>query len=280
MKCTDCSFDIPKHLKSCAECGKWYGHQNIRAAQEETETSALSERYASAFTSSEARGCKDKLLEFEKHLNRSKAVMCRSLSDLQYLLAGPENTYSSHLRGVSAKIKTPQDEGYDQSRDSFERILFPNYADEIIYAALSLDGKGPEAYGDAHLELKDSLISKRTSVFDENVLNFAKKHKMQAGDNPPAGYRASWNDRGKLAVAKLHSKIDENTPIEDFSHILLLDDGTTDGVELIEAHINGTISSKTIEKVHLKQPVARDDRLMWKIVEEKLSNNGISVELV
>ena len=49
---------------------------------------------------------------------------------------------------------------------------------------------------------KKFAVQTRTSVFEENVFNFVKNHKLAADDPIPAGFRASWQERGKLAVSK------------------------------------------------------------------------------
>src|SRR6202000_1371131 len=108
---------------------------------------------------------------------------------------------------------------------------------------LSLDGVGCTWYGEYTMILRDEDISERTAVFEENPFFFFPRLKVFTGQPTPPGYRASWDRRHILAVAKLHHKIDVTTLDEEFAKILLDLDANGGSGDFIEAHFFGPLHS-------------------------------------
>ena len=154
--------------------------------------------------------------------------------------------------------------------------LFPHYHKHICFAALSLNHHGPSKYGDYTIVLKEKMILQRATVFEGNSVSFCQKHRIVVGDSIPAGYRAEWPMRDKLAMAKLHDKIDGGTRPEQYPGILLHDGPDPD---FIEVHIWGTIHRSAIERVIGPKPKRGTDRVLLNSLERKLKEVGAVLEI-
>ena len=108
-----------------------------------------------------------------------------------------------------------------------ESTIHPNYDQDIQYGCISLDERGVEAWGNCHFFFKDLLVVHRAAEFEENPVHFNRRHGGVAGGRPPAGYRATWPAQDKLALAKLHPKIQKSTKAIYFPGILLKQGSST-----------------------------------------------------
>jgi hypothetical protein len=211
-------------------------------------------------------------------ISRSKVVISRSLADVQHLTKGQQFSYASFGRQVRAGLRVPNDKHLDNIRVQFENALFPNYSEDIIFGSLSLNQRGLRGYGDYDMVLKDKMIAQRTSVFEENPYNFTRRHRLQMTDEIPCGYRATWEERGALGIAKLHGSLNPGMTEADFIEILQHDNGGTGDSDFIEAHIYGTLNIKAVEKVFASTPESREDKLLWRILCRDLNRAGVETE--
>lgn len=278
MDCPSCNLQIQNPGRYCPFCGQDIGFPNVRLAAEPSELDALELRLANARTSAEARGCLDVLEDFGRAVERAQVVIARDISTVQSMLKNDNALYNTFHNQVQSGLRLPEDNSWDKGRDAAESTINPNFYRDINFAALSLNGKGVRSYGEYSVVLKDEFIRARTSFFDENPFTFCRRHKLIVGDAPPPGYRSTWNDRAKLAMAKLHPKLKGGTTQADYPGVLV-DQGTSTGdADFIEAHIYGPIHRRAIEKIIGPKPTSKADGIILRSIIKTLRELGATFE--
>lgn len=262
------------------------------------EVAALQRRYDDAIRAAESRGCKDKLLGFEAAVaSGSKAVFACPLTKLMPLATGQQDLYAPYYKLAELRLpKGPPRGGapnWDVIRPVVETALFGDeFKKQIHFAALTLDGRGLASYGECFVLLREPLIVHRASVFEENSLLFMKRHniKLFEVDRLPKGYRATWADRGRLAVAKLAARIDSRTRSDQFAGLLMRAATKRSHDDFVEVHLFGPLTAYTFEKVTYVPNKAADGRkggkrhrprrgdTNLKILAEKLAEAGAEFE--
>ncbi len=96
--------------------------------------------------------------------------------------------------------------------------------------------------------------------------------------NIPNGYRASWCDRDKLAMAKLYNRFNIKTTRNDYAEVLL-NNSTSPFGDLIEVHIYGKIHLKAIECVVGPKPRNEFENVLCESIGENLENVYAYLEL-
>jgi hypothetical protein len=278
IKCNRCGNPVPLARRECQACGEDNGFPNVRLANLTGERAVLSRRLDSAQVSTTARRCKDILDRFGVAVLASHAVVARSLAVVQDLIESDRRSYTNYHRQLAQGARVAEDNEFDQVRTQFEAALFPNFHHEMLFACLSLDGRGVSGYGAYTIVLKQEMIGHRASVFEENPLVFCRKHKVLLNEPIPPGYRADWPNRHLLAMAKLHSEITPATKDAEFRDILLKERPGTSESDFIEVHIFGTINRYSIERVVGPTPRTREDRLIWKRLDRSLRAIGATME--
>jgi hypothetical protein len=223
-KC-ECGNEIPLNVTLCVVCSASVGFPNVRYAARKEERDALEQRLADARISAKARGTADKLTAFGQSVARSKTVISRSQGDLDNLLRGDGELMQAFHPAVRAGLRVPKNNAYDPQRDENDSRVSPIFYDRLHFGALSIDGKGVPHYGGCAITLREDMTAKRTTVFEENPVTFVRADPKRR-ERIPYGYRAVWDDRHKLAMAKLEPKIEEGTQDEEFAQILMEPDGT------------------------------------------------------
>jgi hypothetical protein len=280
MNCPHCSSAVLAHVERCHVCGEDVGFPNVRAAQTPTEQAALASRLTAAQTSANARGILAILNDFGGAVKSSRAVLARALGDLHSFVMSENRLYVSFHSQVRAGSRLPEDNQWDRGRNSAEGTIHPIYAEKINYAALSLDGLGVLGWGEYSIVLKDIHIVNRTSVFEENTFLFCERHRVIAGHPAPPGFRATWDRRHELAMAKLVSKLDRTTVPDRYPPILLAQGTSKGDADFIECHVYGALHRTSIERVIGPRPVAGPDLTIWKSVTGTLRTLGAIVEEV
>lgn len=278
MDCPKCRAPVPDSCRHCPACQADVGFPNVRAASAPNELAELGRRVEDAWVSGRARKCEAVLREFEAAVLHSKAVICTSLSRVQQLVSSDSSLYAAYYRQLEAGVRIPEDNYWDRGRCAVDQALFPNYARDIVFGALSMDGRGLTSYGPYVILLREALIHHRASVFEENPFLFARKHRVVAGDTIPAGYRATWADRSQLAVAKLHSRISATTRPGDFAAILLNESKTHSDHDFIEVHIFQAIHRRAIERVIGPAP-KHGEGALHRSLRRKLAEVGADLEI-
>lgn len=277
MNCSECGNPLNPDVRNCPVCQTDCGFPNVRIAETEAETTALRQRYQDAIISSEARKCEDILKKFEEQIASSKAIICRNLALVHKLVSSDNELYVTYYNQIDSGSRLPEDNDYDFARSQVDQAIFPHFYQNIVFAVLSLNDKGLESFGEYHIILEENVIKKRASVFEENPFLFIKRHGIGIGDSTPPGYRATWEERAKLAVAKLHSKLDKHLEENDFPKILMPPIAKSKDDDYIEVHIFGPIHRRAIKKIVGSKP-HKAERALLKSIKKKLSEFGATYE--
>jgi hypothetical protein len=277
-KCPNCGATVELSERECSVCSTVVGYPNVRRAQSAEEVSALEKRYTQSKASADARGVTAELEAFEVAVSASKAVMNRSLGALSDWLNGPSPLFLSFHKQVSELGRKPSPSEYDQQRSAAEAAINPFCYTEINFAALSLDRRGMTRYGEYAVTLRDVTIEKRSSVFEKNPFFFNRVHGVYAGGSPPSGYRAPWNARDRLSVAKLHASIEKGQGIAEFVNVLMERRRDAEDCDYVEVHIYGAVNRLGIEHIVGPKPAEHFERLTLRQALKKAKTHGSTVE--
>lgn len=255
MKCKNCNADVTRCPKrECPTCGEDIGYPHVREVEEPEEVAALTKRYEQALDDAQKVGADSALKMFEEAIQDSCAVVNVDLDYLRTFLTNSNALYSTYDLQVQGQTRKTAERQDDRNRRIAESILFGEYGEEIRYAALSLDGSGLKSYGDFALKLREIAIAKRAVTLEKNSFHFLQEHNLKFGEGVPPGYRATWKDRHKLAVAKHAKDIAAYVPPEAYVRILLSSDGDRAKDRFIEVHIFGAFDNQAIESVKASTP--------------------------
>jgi hypothetical protein len=229
------------------------GFPNVRAAA--AESGVLNQRYQRAVDSARSRGVGDTVKSFEECMKNTFAVISVKLGFLHSFLSDSKQLYSTYQLGVSSQTRKAADAENDRHRLSVDGMLFGSFGRDIRYAALSLDGRGP-SYGDCVLQLQEVAVRKKASLLEENSYDFVEHHNLKRG-RIPAGYRSTWQERHKLAVAKLSAQLFSTTMEEQYAELLLPASRNRATDQFIEVHVFGPIDITAIESVKGRSALRR-----------------------
>jgi hypothetical protein len=269
--CPTCGSQVSAIADRCSTCGADAGAPNVRALMGNAEVAALNERYQCVLTRAESLGITHETETFKFAIERSSAIINCELSFLRQFVTSPSLLYANYHRGVLAGVRRAAEGELDRDRVITDAILFGSYYDKITMAALSLSYTGLSSYGPYSIKLREIAISRRTTLLEENSFPFISHHKLSSKMPIPLGYRSTWADRAKLAVAKLGNFILPRMTEADFQGLLLSDTGDRSKDEFIEIHIFGTFDRDAIDTVTGPKPKKRNrDLPVWEVVKEHL----------
>ncbi|AWN35091.1 hypothetical protein [Methylobacterium radiodurans] len=239
---------------------------------------ALDTRVREAFEEADRGGSADRLARFREVAKTTCAVTVMSITDMRMLLSENRLWVSFYKQVNGAGSRQSEWNKWDFSRGSNDQKVNPQYSDHINYAALSLGDFGAGWYGGCHAKLVGDRISTRASVFWENPFVFLKNTHVPPDALVPPGYRASWERRSDLAVAKLHPKIGSSTAEAEFPGIVLEHDPSRGDTDFIEVHIYGAVGQSAIAQVSVDTSrMDEDDALEWSSLKRRLDAAGILV---
>lgn len=273
--CEQCSSEVLETEEKCATCGRFAGAPNVRSAQRQEEADALERRYLAAINRSHITGTDASLMMFDVDMELTCAVVNVELDFLFQFINDDRMTFSNYDLSVKGQTRKPAKARHDRHRRAIGAMLFGHYAEQIRYAAMSLDGGGLESFGPYAIRLRDVSVADRASLLEDNSYNFIPKHNLHPGEQIPPGYVATWRERHKLAVAKLAERISAGTTEQEHSRILLSSTGDRATDECIEVHIYGGFDNKAIESVRGSSPTRGKYELATiSIVKDYLSRSG------
>jgi hypothetical protein len=274
-KCDVCDTPFSLAGTVCDVCQKPIGFPNVRLAIK--ESAALGKRYQMELESVIARNLQEVARDFETAVDKANVVIVRPFIDMICLIQNENKLISTFHQQVASGSRLAENNYFDPKRDGIESIIHPLYYDKIHYAALSLDFIGAKNYGEAHITLHNKYIESRTTFLEENSFNLVKKLQIKVGEVLPPGYRASWLDRGKLALCKYHANLNKNeNEIIDFQNVLLVE---SDNPDFIEAHIYGSIHMRCIEAVTLLSDADTTSKILFNSMKNTFLAKGIKVEV-
>ncbi|WP_346295143.1 hypothetical protein LRC39_17855 [Rhodopseudomonas sp. P1] len=280
MLCNNCGCEVRTFAERCHVCNADVGFPNVRAAADDKERSALAQRVRNAQIAATARGSTAALQAFGTAVSSSNAVLARPLGDLEAFVKSDNVLYISYHSQVRSGARIPEENEWDKGREAAESTINPVYFGKINYTALSLDGFGVLWWGEYSVVLREKHIALRTSVFEENPFIFCERHRVAAGKSPPKGFRATWDARQDLAIAKLSGKIAASTENNEYASILLNQGTSRANADFIECHTFGPIHRTSIERVVGPRPKDPRDLIIWRSVVATLQKIGAIVEEV
>jgi hypothetical protein len=210
-----------------------------------TEAEIFNGRYRDAIEQLEApvRAIAAKLGELP-----TVAVINRSIDESINLALDDYRLYPSRHMMLKGEFRVPSGDKWDRLRWVTDTSLFPGFHEDVRFAALSMNCVGLWNYGEVVWILKEHMIERRASVFEENSVLWMTHRNIRVDDAPslPAGYRATWADRGRLCVTKLGRYLDESTTDQRFCELLLNQGTSSEEDRFVEVHIHGPISIRTV----------------------------------
>jgi hypothetical protein len=275
LVCVNCGSRVPDVEDKCLTCGEPAGAPNVRAAARKEERDALDARYHKAIEDSEQNGSLDRLRDFEEKVKASFTVVNVDVDFLYTFLTSKKGLYSTYGKQVEGQIRRPAEAEDDKHRGTVESMIFGSYARNIRYGALSMDGSGVSSYGALALRLREIAVSKRATTLEDNSYRFTEKHNVGPGKPFPLGYTATWDERHKLAVAKLAGRISSKTSEAEYPKILMYSQGERETDDFIEVHIYGPFDANAIESVQGKSSAkGKTETALIEDIKDFLGNSG------
>jgi len=266
-------------MDRCPKCQRDAGAPNVRLLDNVEEREALEARFQSAMVDAEKRDAGRAVRKFEEAVaTASRAVVSVSADLLWNFLTRKRALYVPYQVQISSKIRKPAAFEEDRKRLSVDALLHGSLADRITYAALSLDGIGLRSYGVAALTISEETTSRNATLLEENSYDFVSNHRLLPGDPLPFGHRCTWEDRSRLAVAKLGAQISRDTSDKVFPSLLLKTDGRRSNDEFMEVHIFGRFDWQAIERIVVNKSakVSAEERQLLKNSRDLAEKAGIN----
>lgn len=280
LACEYCTFGVPINSDHCPHCARPSRFPNVLMAEQPQQSDALNARFEAA-TGRLSHESRLIAAAFRQAVDaESRAVIARPSADVFRLLSSDRQLYASFYQLLDAATRLPANDSWDQHREVVDSRLFPHFKYKIRFAALSLSGRGLATYGDCFLILRDDMIGHRSTVFEENSVVFCTRNEIKCVEPVPPGYRATWAERGKLAVAKHGHEIDETLSAAGFPALILASAENPADDRFIEVHIFGSISSKSVESVSIdgRRSSAKRSPIRLRAMRERLCALGIPFE--
>jgi hypothetical protein len=277
FKCSICGAEVDWSWDQCLKCKANLGFPNRRELESPDERTALERRYQDARRDADFRGALERVETFENRVRTdSRAVVNTWPSFLADFLNDGRTLFSNYNLQVQSELRTPASLKDDRQRRATEALLFGAYASEIRYAALTLDGNGLISYGSCSVTISEVTPAACATVLEENSYTFVRRYRLVPGDDIPQGFRVLWEDRHKLAVAKLADQIKKATRKDGFPRLLLYSDGDRRNDRFLEVHLYGAFDRQSIESVSAPKPEAADrtERADLERVRDRVRREG------
>lgn len=273
--CGKCGSEISDIEEKCSTCGGHAGPPNVRAAERNEERAALEDRYGKAIENAKANGSHPSLEKFDENMRRTSVVINVDLDFLRHFITNDKAMYSNYNLAVKGEVRKSAAGKDDRHRRTIEAAMFGGFAEEIRYAALSLDGSGLKSWGPYSIKLREVAVSDRSTMLEDNSYSFIPKHGIQPGEDIPPGYVATWRERHKLAVAKLAGQISSGTSEAEYPKILMSNTGDRATDDYVEVHIYGGFDNKAVESVKGSSSVkGKYPRAALSDIKDYLKNAG------
>lgn len=293
MICGFCGHEMPR-MPCCPHCARpAAAYPNVCAAEDAKEKEELENRYNAAASQAEKNACSHIFQQFEEQVGaNSCAVIAKNLGEAISLLGSDNVILLTYYKKLKAGMLLPIDDEINRYRKCSEEFLFPDFKEDIHFAALALDNFGVKNYAifesglfgdiETHLTLDEEMIAHRTTVFERNNVIWLKVLDPSVSKlvDYPKGFRAVWEDRGKIAAVKTVQHFKPNTDPGEFPELLLKQGDDKESDDFIEAHIFGSISRHTLKRVVIKSQKRKTRALMMDMAIEKARNSGLEIEVL
>lgn len=196
-------------------------------------------------------------------------VVSLPASVARHLIVDPRQLFQNYEHLVGGGMRSPAKPEHDRARKAVAGVLFGTYGEHIGYGALSLSGRGVRSYGPIFCRLRDVAIRDRTSFLEMNSFDFVRVKQLKAGDVPPPGHRAVWDNRVDLALAKHTSDISNSDTLNGWERRLIRDGADRSADDFIEAHFYGPFNADAIQALECAAgDLRKDERLDAEIILE------------
>lgn len=248
IKCKRCTNVFDLTLLNCPHCGDGTYYPNVNMAKRDIETSKLDERYASALELCSRNGIENIGVNFMDACSKSDAVVACKIDRVFELATKNWLAYATYQDAEARKIRSqvPSDFDWDILRPNAEMELIrtKEFSGKIIYACLSLDGRGLSSYGNCFLAFDSQMIDNRASCFEGNSAILFKQN-----GNFDVTLRSTWEDRGKLCFAVYATSLSNSTTINEFGEIIIKNEEEELSADFIEVHIMGNVSINSFTSI-------------------------------
>jgi hypothetical protein len=273
LVCPTCEKPVDVHLANCPDCRAFVGYPNVRRA--EGMRGDLEKNYTDALGNALARGTSDLVDRLERLLAGTVGTINVSPKMLDIMTLGVP--YFSYHRALEMGLRRKAEDIYHSHRLGADAKVHPGYEKDIIYAALSPDGRGLTGYGEITLRLRDDAMTRRASLLRENAFAFYERYKLGDRDAQEApGWRAVWADRAWLGVAHIEASLTPALSPGALPDLILHTGATRHDDRFIEVHIFDPLSWQMIASATLDRPItdaeARDE---WDFARTRLARRGV-----
>lgn len=279
-ECPKCNLQVHDYSSPyCDRCGILLGWPNYRKAI--SERPELDVRYEAAKADLKNRGLDRPLEVLERLVEASQPVVtmdCDACDDL--LRDGKYRNYHARVEIGDRHIASEINHG---DRLMVNERVYPGYGRHLQYGLLSPDGRGLPNYGPVAVRWRvdPHYLATRATLLEENEFNFFETHNLGGlGTVVPPGYRAVWEDRVKLVVAKLTPKLNASVGVGEISDLLMSAGAERRSDNFVEVVIyaRGGIDSRDVDQLALLEPLTDPtSQRKWQGVLETCNNRGIRV---
>jgi hypothetical protein len=167
--CPDCHEPVEYWQVNC-RCGQFLGFPNYRAAA--AEHGDLLRRSDAAHAASTRRGTAPLLGKLEVLAAQSLPVIAMSFAACDDILR--PGKYRNYDQRIGSGERTPAAAQDHADREMVGARLFPMYHQNILYAALSPDGRGLSSYGAVAVrwEVTANYLARRATLLEESSFHF------------------------------------------------------------------------------------------------------------
>src|SRR5689334_22328582 len=114
ISCPDCTNEIPQPALCCPHCGRPGIFWNVIDADETDERAALQVRYDNAKDDALARGADAAVHDFETVVATSRAVLARSVEEVQRLANSARQLYATYYQLNEAQLRLPDNDKWNR----------------------------------------------------------------------------------------------------------------------------------------------------------------------
>lgn len=261
--CPHCPGDrtVARHDRHCFDYHD-VGSANVRHARLPDEVAALDQRYGEAVEEAGQRNIDSVRQDFEQRVETdSVPVVNMPVNGAGHFLVGGK-LYKNYYEQIRDGDRPRAALKNDQHRLGVDGWVFPGYGEEVRHAVLSLDGHGATGYGPLSFVIAndDGLYEGYTSALSRNSYDFyddsMATHYEASRSGPPTlpqGHRSDWQNRHRLAVAKLAEQLRAETTAQDYAGLLVQASHNRQDEEFIELHICRPFGRDAITDIHFKR---------------------------
>jgi hypothetical protein len=133
------------------------------------------------------------------------------------------------------------------------------------------------------MEMKAEMVTHRTTLFEDNNVVFTVYEQtttMAQAEHLPRGYRAVWEEREKLCVAKLAPRLHSGLKAADFSVLLLEQGATSRDDRIVELHIWGSLTIRSVQHVRILRERSRPLKAAIKDLQRLLKQYNVDVDVI